>query len=129
MVDGGGETRPLLTMSEFFEYDPLTGIRTDLAWSESQQKMTVIRTADVEPVLDFAKGKANELGLNRKDIQEGWWLYAKIPPIVIVQMRTKGINVFDKNDQKRMFEELNTHYPWLKCTTGNEGGKEKLIVG
>src|SRR5437660_11502462 len=106
-------------MSEFFEYDPHTGIRTDLAWNEATQEMTLIRTADVEPVLDFTKANANE-GLNRKGIQEGWWLYAKLPPIVILQMRAKGINVFDQNDQKKMFSEINAHYPFLKCTTGNE---------
>jgi len=116
-------------MAEFFEVDPLTGIRTDLSWSEHEQKMTVIRSADVEPVLDWTRSMASEVGMNRPDIKEGWWLYAKLPPIVIVQMRAKGINVFDKNDQKRMFAEINSHYPWLKTTTGNEGGREKIIVG
>ena len=113
-------------MSEFFEMDALTGIRTDLAWNESAQEMTLIRTADVEPVLDFTKACANEAGLNREGIRAGWWLYAKLPPIVILQMRAKGINVFDQNDQKRMFEEINAHYPHLKCTTGKEFGKPKI---
>lgn len=115
-------------MSEFFEYDPTTGIRTDTAWSESTGEMTLIRTADVEPVLDFSKAVSNEVGLNREDIQKGWWLYAKLPPIVILQMRAKGINVFDLNDQKRMFAEINTHYPHLKCTTGNEGGTAGKVI-
>ena len=115
-------------MSEFFEYDPLTGIRTDLSWSESEQAMTLIRTADVEPVLDFTKACANEAGLNREGIRAGFWLYAKLPPIVILQMRAKGINVFDQNDQKRMFEEINAHYPHLKCTTGKEFGKGDKVI-
>jgi hypothetical protein len=110
-------------MSEFFEYDPVTGIRSDLAWSESTQEMSLIRTADVEPVLDFAKAISNEVGMNRGDIKKGWWLYAKLPPIVILQMRAKGIDVFDQNDQKRLFQEINREYPHLKCTTGNEFGK------
>jgi hypothetical protein len=110
-------------MSEFFEYCPETGIRTDTTWSESEQTMTLIRTADVEPVLDFAKAISNEVGMNRQDIKKGWWLYAKLPPIVILQMRAKGIDVFDQNDQKRMFQEINREYPALKCTTGNEFGK------
>ncbi len=114
-------------MSEFFEMDALTGIRTDLSWSESTQEMTLIRTADVEPVLDFTKACANEAGLNREDIKKGWWCYAKLPPIVILQMRAKGINVFNQNDQKRMFQEINENYPHLKMTTGNELGKRKLI--
>jgi hypothetical protein len=113
-------------MAEFFEYDPFTGIKTETAWDEQAQEMTLIRTADVEPVLDFTKAVANEVGMNREDMKKGWWLYAKLPPIVIVQMMAKGINPFDQNDQKRMFAEINTHYSYLKTTTGVEGGKTKL---
>lgn len=115
-------------MSELFEIDPVTGIRTDTSWNESAQEMTLIRTADVEPVLNFSKAVSNEVGLNREDIKKGWWLYAKLPPIVILQLRAKGINVFDQNDQKRMFAELNTNYPHLKCTTGNEGGRTGKVI-
>jgi len=113
-------------MAEFFEYDPFTGIKTEMAWDDQNQEMTLIRTANVAPVLDYAKAFSNEAGLNREDIKRGWWKYATLPPIIILQMRAKGINVFDQNDQKRMFEEINTHYPHLKCTTGVEGGKTKI---
>lgn len=105
-------------VSEFYEYDPLTGIRTDTRWDENTQEMTLIRTADVESVLDFTKACANEAGVNKEGIAQGWWLYAKLPPIVILQMRAKGIDVFDNNNQKRLFQEINEHYPWLKTTTG-----------
>lgn len=108
-------------MSDFFELDPTTGIRTDWKWNESDQQYTLNRSADVEPVLDFTRGISNEVGMNREDMKKGWWLYAKIPPIVIVQMRAKGINIFDPDHQKRMFAELNEHYPLLRCTTGHEG--------
>lgn len=114
-------------MSEFFEYDPITGIRTDTVWDEMKQEMTLVRTADVQPVLDFTKEMAADSYVSQEGIKDGWWLYAKLPPIVILQMRAKGINVFDKNDEKRMFEELNTHYRHLKCTTGNHGGKTRIV--
>lgn len=110
-------------MAEFFEYDPITGIRTETAYDEMTGEMQIIRSGDVEQVVDFTRACANEAGLNREGIAEGWWLYAKIPPIVILQMRAKGINVFNEGDQKLMFRELNEHYPHLKCTTGNEGAK------
>ncbi len=118
-------------MSEFFEMDPLTGIRTDTSWNESTQEMTLIRTADVEPVLDFAKSCANEAGVNREGIKAGWWLYAKIPPIVMLQMRAKGIDVFNDQDYKRMMEEINLNYSHLKCTTGRQGntGPKKIYLG
>ena len=106
-------------MPEFFEYDPTTGIRTDTSYDPNTHEMTLHRTSDVEPLLDWTKGVSNEVGLNRQGIKDSWWLYAKIPPIVILQLRARGINIFDKNDQARVFKEINTNYPHLKCTTGH----------
>ena len=114
-------------MSDFFEIDPISGIRTDFTWCERTQEYTLHRTCDVEPYLNRARGKAAAVGLNRGGIKAGWWHYACLPPIVIVQMRAKGINVFDQNDSARVFEEINTHYPHLRTTTGNEGGREKIL--
>ncbi len=117
-------------MSEFFEYDPMTGIRTDSSWDEMTQQMTLTRTADVEPVLDYTKFVAGEVGKNSKDIKRGWWLYAKLPPIVMLQMRAKGTDVFDQNDSGRMIAEINANYPLLKTTTGKDkGNAQKLYVG
>jgi hypothetical protein len=116
-------------MSELFEIDPHTGIRTDTDWDEATQRMTLIRSADVEPVLDYAKHVSNEVGKNSTDIKKGWWLYAKLPPIIILQMRAKGINVFDPNDSGRVVAEINANYPMLKTTTGvDRGDMQKLYV-
>ena len=114
-------------MAELFEVDPISGIRTETSWNESTGEMTLIRTADVEPVVNWTKAVANEVGMNRTDIKKGWWLYAKLPPIVILQMRAKGINAFDPNDSGRVFAEINAHYPSLKCTTGIERGDPEKI--
>lgn len=108
-------------MSDFFELDPVTGIRTDTAYDEMTGELSIIRTADVEPVVNWSRKVANEVGKNAEDIKKGWWLYAKLPPIEIVKMRALGINVFDQNDGKKMFEYINEHLPWLKTTTGKEG--------
>lgn len=114
-------------MSDFFEIDPISGIRTDFKWSENDQEYTLLRSADVEPVLEAAKIARNEGGLNREDIKRNWWHYASIPPIVQLQLRAKGINIHDKDHQDRMIAEINTNYPHLKMTTGKMGGKVKLL--
>jgi hypothetical protein len=118
-------------MSDFFEVDPLTGIRSDFKWNESSQEYTINRYEDVEPALDRAKAMASE-GLNREDIKKGWWHYATIPPIVQLQLRAKGILIHDPDHQKRMIQEINTNYPFLKVTTGRldmrPTKKAKLIV-
>ena len=116
-------------MPQFFEFDPVTGIKTDTAWDEQSQQMTLIRTADVEPVLNYTRERANTVGLNREDIKEGWWCYAKLPPIVILQMRAKGIDVTNRDHQDRMFQEINENYPHLKMTTGNEGKIRRQVIG
>ena len=114
-------------MAEFFDYDPVAGIRTDTEYDEMSGQMTVIRTADVEPHLDATKSLANEDEFSKAGIKQGWWLYASITPVVELQLRAKGINIYDKNDEKRMFEEINTNYPYIRCTTGTHGGKLKLV--
>lgn len=115
-------------MAEFFDYSPHTGIRTDTSWNDETGEMTLHRYADVEPVIEYSKGLSKDADVSKRGIKESWWLYAKLPPIVILQLRAKGINVFDKNDEKRMFAELNTNFAYLKCTTGNHGGKTRVIA-
>lgn len=113
-------------MPEFFDYDPLTGIRTDFDYDEATGNVQLHRTGDVEAVIDYTKRLAND-GLTDKGIKEGWWLYAKIPPIVMLKMRAKGINCEDGRHIDRVVQEINTHYPILKTTQKKEGGKEKQI--
>lgn len=115
-------------MSDFFEIDPHTGIRSDFKWNENDQQYAIERTADVQPVLDFASWARNEAGVNREGIKAGWWLYAKIPPIVELQMRAKGIDVGNPDHHQRMLAEINTHYPYLKTTTGNDGGRAGKVI-
>lgn len=110
-------------MADFFEIDPVTGIKTETSYDEMTGELSIHRTADVEQVLDFAKWARNEAGVNREGIAEGWWLYAKIPPIVQVMMRAKGLNLDGSDNLKDLFREINEHYPHLKTTTGNEGEK------
>lgn len=113
-------------MSEFFEYDPLTGIRTDFEYDEQTGNVHLHRSADVSGLLDYTKSLAND-GLTDGGIKKGMWLYAKIPPVVMIAMRNKGINVEDGRHIDRVIAEINTYYPNLKCTQKNEGKKLVLI--
>jgi hypothetical protein len=47
-------------------------------------------------------------------------LYARIPPVIVLEMRFKhGIDLFNKDHQKRAYELINREYPKLKCTDMN----------
>ncbi len=113
-------------MPEFLDYDPQTGIRHDFAYDEMTGNATIQYTQDLQPLLDHTRAMAND-GLTDKGIKEGWWLYAKIPALVQVMLHQKGIDIADPDSTKAILAEINTHYPHLKCTQKNEGGRSKLI--
>lgn len=113
-------------MPEFFEYDPLTGIRTDFEYDEQTGDVKLHRSADSQALLDYNARLRND-GLTDKGIKESWWLYAKIPPIVMLKLRNQGINVEDGKHIDRVVQEINTHYPLLKTTQKHMGGKTKQI--
>lgn len=89
--------------TEYFEYDEQTGIAT-------------IRTEQEESgLLDYTSylrnTKATDSGIKR-----GWWKFAIIPPVVVLELKNKGIDVFAKNDWPKLTREIETNYPYLKTT-------------
>jgi hypothetical protein len=104
-------------MAKFVEMDD-RGVET---WEDMYDgKLQVHYRQDVEPVLDLAKIERN-YGLADKKVNgqsEDMRLYARIPAVTILELRFKhGIDVFDKDHQKRLFQLINTEYPALKTTT------------
>lgn len=114
-------------MPEFFDYDPVTGLRYDYSFNEETGEASIHTTQDVESVLDYTKALAND-GLTDGGIKKGWWLYAKIPPIVQLAMRGKGIKLDDPQATKRIIAEINAHYPHLKCTQKHDEGQKLVMV-
>lgn len=108
-------------MSTFFDFDAEIGVRHDVDYDEATGLATIQTVQDVEPLLNYTRGLAND-GLTDKGIKESWWLYAKIPPVVQVALHQKGIDISDPNSTKRIIQEINEHYAHLKCTQKNEAG-------
>lgn len=107
-------------MAEYFDYDPLTGIKY---FTEQEGDDTLlIRTQDVQPLLDRNKAMANE-GVMDKGIKESWWHYCDIPAVVELELRKKGIDIYNPDHGRRMFEEINCNYPYLKRTHKKHVGK------
>jgi hypothetical protein len=54
-------------------------------------------------------------------MKESWVHYASIPPIIEMQLKAKGIDIYNKDQTKELLKEINTNYPWLKTTTKHHG--------
>lgn len=82
-------------------------------------KLQIHYEQDVEPTLEFTKKLRND-GLTDYGIKNDFWHYACIPPVVILEMRFKhGVDVFNRDHEKRVYELINREYPHCKTTNKN----------
>ncbi len=71
---------------------------------------------DVESLLDRCKNAANQ-GLTDHGIRGGLWHHSSVPVTVIYEMMKKGIDFYHKDHQKRVDQEIESNYPYLKTTS------------
>lgn len=107
-----------MTIKKLLDYDPVTGVRETFEY-DPMNDLTIIHTEqDVEPYLELNKARQNELQ-DRRELLSDMSHYACIPNVIIQKwLVEEGINVFDKNHQKKVFQKLNSpEYRYLKSTT------------
>jgi hypothetical protein len=102
----------------FFDLDPVTGLRRDMTYDEETGVAKIIHSQDLSEAVDYAKAHAN---VNATDhgIKKGLWKYAIIPPLVQIELRNKGIDIYSKDPAmlNRLLAEIDANYPDLKLTT------------
>ena len=102
-------------MSEFFDYEPHTGMQYSTDFNHDNDEIVVHSKQDVQPYIDFATEVRNS-GVADKGIKREVWKYCTIPTHVELALREKGINIFKKDHQAAMLKEINENYPKLKYT-------------
>ena len=81
---------------------------------EATDTTTITTVQDVSGFLDKLANKRNIVGSDA--ITEEFWHYASIPAVVEIELRNKGINIYNPEHRKAMFKEINSNYPYLKTT-------------
>ncbi len=104
---------------EFFDYDPLTGVRTEFDYDADTGKVELSHSQDVEAALEVMK-VSRDNGLRDNGIKENWFHYAEIPLVYLLKLRKMGIQW---DDPKEINRAVNTYFPELKMTQKKEGGK------
>ncbi len=103
--------------NEFFKYDPVTGVTTFFDFDEDKGEAILTKHQDVRSVLDYAAEVRNSRVTEDEIKKDDYGIhYAVIPAIVEMELMKKGINIHDPNCTKRLLQELNSNYPWLKLT-------------
>lgn len=93
-----------------YEFDPLTGIKTKLDYHDDG-KVTITRTEDVAPALEFARYLRNE---NEGVHKDRWNHYAVIPVSLQLKMHKEGVNPW--GDPKEVTKYINKYAPQYKVT-------------
>jgi hypothetical protein len=102
------------------DFNPLSGEKVWFQYDESIDSMTITHEQDVEDHLKVAHARAIDDNYTRKGMKNDLLHYAHVPNTVILKMKQEdGVDLFEKNDAKRVFELLNTKYKRLKTTTKN----------
>lgn len=103
-------------MSTFLDYDPARGMTEYMDSTYGDNRLQIHYQQDVESVLELNKVERND-GLTDYGIKNDLWLYARIPPVVILKMKYEyGVDIFKKDHLKKAFELINREFPYLKCT-------------
>jgi len=99
------------------DLNPISGESVYFDFDAHTDQVHITREQDVSKFLDIAHEIAVDETQTAEGIKNDMWRYAKVPNHVLVEMMTKhGVNVFDRNDDAKFFDLLNTEYKRFKTT-------------
>lgn len=104
-------------MPEFFSYDPLSGVTRFFDYEEDTGLVRIHSQQDVDSMLRVTTETANT-GAADAGIKKGFFHYASLPPVVQLELRKKGIDIYSKDPSmiRRMDQEIETVYSRFKTT-------------
>lgn len=94
-------------MSDFRPIETAGGVTTLAAGCEHTGKIRVVRVQDVEDILSWNETTRNSGGGYSKD--GSMQHLARLPVVLVEEWLKQGINVFDKNDEKKVFQKIEEH--------------------
>lgn len=102
---------------EKFSYDPVTGISTFFDYDEETDRAILKREQDVEGVLKYA-AECRRQDTTRENLKRDdyFCLHSTIPALVEVELMKKGMSLGREEDLPKIAREIETNYPYLKCT-------------
>jgi hypothetical protein len=104
-------------MMIYFDHDPITGVTQYYDYDALKDEHSITSVQDVSGFLDEMKRRRDDPEYWKNGVKEEFAHYATIPSIVEMELRKKGIDLYDKGQTKAIVREIEQNYPYLKCTT------------
>jgi len=104
-------------MKRLLDFNPLTGEACYFEQS-GDGSLLIHNVQAVTKLLERNKRLASDTARTKKGMKKDWWHYASIPNILITKWKKElGVDIFDHNHKKKVFELLNSpEYRYLKTT-------------
>jgi hypothetical protein len=102
-----------------FDQNISKGTKEFFSYDEGTDTTRITTVQDVSGLLDRLKDKRNVMG--RDALKGEFWHYATIPEVVEIELRNKGIDIYNKDHTKALLKEINSNYAWLKATDKKHG--------
>lgn len=100
------------------DHNPLSGETVWFEHDAASDQIRITHEQDVSAHLDLAHEIAADSSITQQGIKNDMWRYARVPNTVIIEMKQKhGVDFFDRNDARKVFDLLNTEYKRFKTTT------------
>ena len=103
-------------MSILFDYDPVTGLKETFDYDPINDAVTITTEQDITGFLDQMKALRNNPELSAKGIKEDWWLVAKVPQVVELELMKQGLFLSNPDNLKQIHKIIQRDYPYLKAT-------------
>lgn len=106
------------------DYNPLTKSSCIFQHDKHTNQITITHQQDVEPALRKAAHLRSDPNHIKHQMKEDLIHYAIVPEVIQLEMKTKhGVDFWDKNHSRRVYELLNTEYKKFKTTEINHSIK------
>lgn len=112
------------------DYNPATGEECWFDWT-ADENIVMTHTQPVDEILRQAHYWATKPEKTEHGMDHDLWHYARIPNVVIMEMKQKhGVDFFDENDSAKVLHLINTEYSQFKTTHKNHalGADKKYFI-
>lgn len=105
----------------YFDHDSVTGVTQFYSYDPMKDEHSITSTQDVSKFLEEMKRRRDNPDYWKRGVKEEFAHYASIPAVVEMELRKKGIDLYNGHQTKEIIREIETNYPWLKATEARIG--------